>query len=113
MTGPSSMPRQGVEPPIGDGALPRFLVQVPRWNVVDAGGQKRLQRSFGFGNFAEALRFTVKVGQMAEAENHHPLLVTEWGKVTVTWWTHRIGGLHPNDFAMAARTDALYSAGNG
>ena len=112
MTDPLKMPCANGEAPLGDGALPGLLGQVPLWSVVDAGGVKRLQRTFGFGNFADALRFTVKVGEMAEAENHHPLLVTEWGKVTVTWWTHRIGGLHPNDFAMAARTDALFDAGN-
>jgi len=112
MTGLSKKTCDDGEPPIVDGALPRFLEQVPLWNLIEAGGQRRLQRTFGFGNFAEALRFTVKVGELAEAENHHPLLVTEWGKVTVTWWTHRIGGLHPNDFAMAARTDALYASGS-
>jgi 4a-hydroxytetrahydrobiopterin dehydratase len=48
------------------------------------------------------------VGEQAEEEGHHPALLTEWGKVTVTWWTHKIGGLHHNDFIMAARTDELF-----
>jgi len=47
------------------------------------------------------------VGEIAEAEDHHPLVVTEWGRVTVQWWTHKIGGLHQNDFIMAAKTDRL------
>jgi len=57
------------------------------------------------------LRFTVQVGELAEAEGHHPVIVTEWGRVTVTWWTHKIKGLHHNDFIMAAKTSQLYSGG--
>ena len=63
---------------------------------------------FTFGSFAEALAFTDAVGALAEAEGHHPAILTEWGRVTVTWWTHAIKGLHRNDFIMAARTDELY-----
>ncbi len=47
------------------------------------------------------------MGDLAEIENHHPAILTEWGKVEVTWWTHSIDGLHDNDFILAARTDAL------
>jgi 4a-hydroxytetrahydrobiopterin dehydratase len=54
------------------------------------------------------LEFTNKIGSIAEVENHHPLIITEWGKVTLDWWTHKIGGLHKNDFIMAARSDELY-----
>jgi 4a-hydroxytetrahydrobiopterin dehydratase len=75
---------------------------------VERDGVKRLERTFGFRNFAEALAFTDKVGERAEVEGHHPALLTEWGRVTVTWWTHKIGGLHQNDFIMAAKTDELY-----
>jgi len=64
---------------------------------------------FTIPNFVEALNFTNKVGALAESEGHHPALLTEWGKVTVTWWTHKIGGLHRNDFIMAAKTDQLYA----
>jgi 4a-hydroxytetrahydrobiopterin dehydratase len=52
------------------------------------------------------------VGEIAEEGGHHPLLVTEWGKVTVTWWTHKIDGLHRNDFIMAAKTEDLYRDGS-
>jgi 4a-hydroxytetrahydrobiopterin dehydratase len=62
-----------------------------------------------YKNFVEALHFTNKVGELAETEGHHPSLLTEWGKVTVTWWTHKINGLHRNDFIMAAKTDELYA----
>jgi len=62
-----------------------------------------LERSFEFDNFAQALEFTLR----EDEEGHHPALLTEWGKVTDTWWTHKLGGLHHNDFVMAAKTDEL------
>ena len=58
-------------------------------------------------NFIEAMAFTNKIAMIAEKEDHHPLIVTEWGRVKVQWWTHKIKGLHKNDFIMAAKTDAL------
>jgi 4a-hydroxytetrahydrobiopterin dehydratase len=81
--------------------------QVPDWTVVVREGIPRLERVFRFPDFAQALAFTDRVGALAEAEGHHPALLTEWGRVTVTWWTHAIGGLHRNDFVMAAKTDAV------
>ena len=83
--------------------------EIPDWNLVERDGIARLERVFQFPNFAEALGFTNRVGALAEAEGHHPALLTEWGRVTVTWWTHAIGGLHRNDFVMAAKTDALFA----
>lgn len=84
-----------------------FMAQLPEWKLIQAEGMDRLTRTFNFKNFAEALSFTNRVGQIAEQENHHPALLTEWGRVTVTWWTHKIKGLHVNDFVMAAKTDGL------
>ncbi len=81
--------------------------QIPEWEPTEREGVPRLERVFRFPDFAEALAFTVRVGELAEAEGHHPALLTEWGRVTVTWWTHKIRGLHRNDFIMAAKTDAL------
>lgn len=72
-------------------------------------GVERLERQFRFANFANALEFTIRVGAIAEAEDHHPAILTEWGRVTVGWWTHVVGGLHRNDFIMAAQTDRLYA----
>jgi 4a-hydroxytetrahydrobiopterin dehydratase len=94
-------------PTITEEEIAHFHPQVPDWNIVEAGGEKRLERSFKFRNFAEALAFTDRVGAAAEQAGHHPLLCTEWGRVTVSWWTHKIGGLHINDFIMAAKTDQL------
>lgn len=84
--------------------------QVPDWHIVERNGIKQLERTFRFHDFAAALAFTNRVGALAEDEGHHPALLTEWGKVTVTWWTHKIEGLHRNDFVMAAKTDQVYGA---
>ena len=103
------IPCRGGEPTISESEMSALMPQVPDWQVVERDGIRRLERVFRFRNFAEALRFTMQVGEMAEAEGHHPVIVTEWGRVTVTWWTHKIKGLHRNDFIMAARTSQLYS----
>ena len=87
--------------------------EVPDWTVVEKDGIPRLERQFKLKNFAQALEFTNRVGEIAEAEDHHPALLTEWGRVTVTWWTHKIKGLHRNDFIMAAKTDDLYRQQTG
>jgi len=86
--------------------------QVSEWQIIEQDNIKMLERVFKFENFSEALRFTNKVGEIAEAEGHHPSITTEWGRVTVRWWTHKIKGLHRNDFIMAAKTDQLYNSGN-
>jgi 4a-hydroxytetrahydrobiopterin dehydratase len=89
------------------GEIDEYMTQLPEWEIIELDGINRLSRKFMFGNFEEALSFTNKVGEIAEVENHHPSLLTEWGKVTVTWWSHKIRGLHLNDFVMAAKTDEL------
>jgi 4a-hydroxytetrahydrobiopterin dehydratase len=99
---------RGDEPTLTDAEIAELRPQVPDWQVVEREGTKRLERTFEFGNFAQALAFTNKVGEQAEEEGHHPAVLTEWGKVRVTWWTHKIGGLHQNDFIMAARMDELF-----
>ena len=95
-------------PSATDAEIARFQPQVAGWEVVELEGIKRLRRAFSFDDFAQALEFTNRVGELAEDEGHHPALVTEWGRTTVTWWTHKIRGLHRNDFVMAAKTDELY-----
>lgn len=81
--------------------------EIPDWEIIEEDNEQRLRRVFRFPDFAAALVFTNRVAELAEAENHHPALLLEYGKVTVRWWTHKIGGLHRNDFIMAARTDSL------
>lgn len=103
------VPCRGGVPTLTDTEIDLYYRQLQRWSVVEKNGIKRLERSFQFEDFAEALAFTNKVGEIAEKEGHHPDILTEWGRVTVTWWTHKIKGLHKNDFIMAAKTDALLS----
>jgi 4a-hydroxytetrahydrobiopterin dehydratase len=99
---------RGDEPPLTDNELEAYKPRVPEWDVVEEDGIKKLRRAFDFGNFVEALDFTNAVGEAAEEEGHHPVITLTWGKATVTWYTHKIGGLHENDFIMAAKTDELY-----
>jgi len=80
---------------------------VPDWMVVEREGIPRLERAVRVRDFAAALALTNRIGALAEAEGHHPALLTEWGRVTVSWWTHKIRGLHRNDFVMGAKTDQL------
>jgi len=97
-------------PAASDVQIAEYKTQVPDWEILEVDGVKRLRRVFKFKDFAAALAFTNQVGEIAGQQDHHPTLLTEWGKVTVTWWTHAIGGLHANDFVMAAKTDRLYPA---
>lgn len=84
-----------------------YLAELPQWQIVERDGIMQLERVFTFRNFQQALAFTNRVGEIAEAAGHHPALLTEWGKVTVTWWSHELKGLHKNDFILAARTDEV------
>jgi 4a-hydroxytetrahydrobiopterin dehydratase len=94
-------------PRVTEAEIAELQPQVPGWCLFEHDGVARLERVFKFANFAEAVAFTNRVAVIAEAEGHHPALLTEWGRVTVSWWTHKIRGLHHNDFVMAAKTDAL------
>jgi 4a-hydroxytetrahydrobiopterin dehydratase len=99
---------RGDEPALTDAEIADLQPQVPDWRVIEVNGIKHLERVFTFKDFVAALAFTNLVGDLAEEEGHHPAILTEWGKVTVSWWTHKIKGLHRNDFIMAAKTDELY-----
>ncbi|MCA1754597.1 MAG: 4a-hydroxytetrahydrobiopterin dehydratase [Spirochaeta sp.] len=100
-------PCKGGEPPIGEEELQRSLTQIPEWNVIQEGEVRKLTREFRFKNFQQALEFGNRVGELAEEHRHHPLLCIEWGRTTVTWWTHAIEDLHLNDCVMAAKTDLV------
>lgn len=94
-------------PRVNDDELAELMSQIPDWSGVVVDGMLQLHREFRFKNFRQALAFSNLVGELAEEEGHHPAILTEWGKVTVSWWTHKIAGLHKNDFIMAARTDLI------
>lgn len=87
-----------------------LLRELPDWNIIDVDGVSQLQRVFRFRNFVQAQAFVNQVADLAEEEGHHPAILLEYGRVTVRWWTHKIHGLHRNDFIMAARTDSLYES---
>lgn len=89
--------------------IAEYRPQVPDWKIVERDGIPRLERAFAFEDFGDALDFTNDVGTLAEEEGHHPAILTEWGRVTVTWWTHKIRNLHVNDFVMAAKTDEVFA----
>jgi len=95
--------------PIAHSLLTQYLNDIPLWQLSNVDGSQCLQRIFKFKNFANAMTLSNKIAEIAEQQGHHPALLTEWGKVTVRWWTHSIGGLHMNDFIMAAKTEQLYS----
>ena len=94
-------------PRVTDDELPDLLKQIPDWQPITNGSVLKLNKVFNFNNYAEAISFTNKIAELAEEEDHHPAILLEWGRVEVTWWTHKIGGLHKNDFIAAAKTDQL------
>jgi len=102
------IPCRGGMPSLTEAEIATLSPQAPDWAVIEQDGIPRLKRTFKFKNFTQALAFTNQVGELAEAEDHHPTILTEWGRVTVTWWTHVIKGLHQNDFIMATKTDRAY-----
>lgn len=95
------------DPALTDAGVAELLSQIPEWELVEVDGVKRLQRIFKLKDYAEAVAFTNRLAMTAEKEDHHPLIVLEWGRVTVQWWTHVVKGLHRNDFIMAAKTDQM------
>ena len=95
-------------PHVTEAEVAELYPAVNEWALIDESGIPKLDRQFKFPNFLDALEFTNALGELAESEGHHPRLTTEWGRVSVTWWTHKIRNLHRNDFIMAAKTDQLY-----
>ncbi len=102
----SCVPCQGGSPPLNLEEAQKCLAQTPDWNLFHEG--TRLERRFAFKNFLAALDFVNRVGAIAEREGHHPDICFGWGYATVVYYTHKIGGLHENDFVMAAKTSELY-----
>ena len=105
------IPCRGGIPPLDKTEATRYLEQVPDWMLED--DAHRLERSFKFGNFREALEFVTRVGALAEREGHHPDVSFGWGWATVSWQTKKIKGLHENDFIMAAKLDRIAAAASG
>ncbi len=94
-------------PVVSEQEANRLLLTVPAWKRSFHEGVQKLIRDFYFIEFKDAFDFTLKLAKLAEREGHHPGIYVEWGKVTVYWWSHKINGLHMNDFIMAAKTDTI------
>ena len=94
-------------PRVADDELPDLLKQIPDWQPITNDCVLKLNKVFNFDNYSDAISFTNKIAKLGEEEDHHPAILLEWGRVEVTWWTHKIGGLHKNDFIAAAKTDLL------
>ena len=104
------MPCRGDVPRLNSSEIAELQPEVSEWRLEVKDGIPRLERTFRFKDFSQALEFTNRVGELAEQQDHHPAILTEWGKVSVSWWTHKIEGLNRNDFIMAAKTDAIFEA---
>lgn len=106
------IPCMGGIPPLSMAAIQTYLPEVPEWRLLEEDAIQKIRRVFSFSAYARGISFAQQVGMLAEEEGHHPVILIEWGQVTVTWWTHKIKGLHRNDFIMAAKSDELYRLAN-
>ncbi len=94
--------------PVAADERERLLKEIPDWRIECVDGMDQLVGNFSFPDFGAALKFVNHVGELAEAADHHPRIVLEWGAGEVRWWTHAIGDLHENDFILAARTSQVH-----
>ena len=94
-------------PKVTNSEIESLMPQIPSWSILENDAIKRLVCSFAFLDYDQTVNFANSVTKLAEEEDHHPEIIIEWGKVTVSWWSHKIKGLHMNDFICAAKTDEL------
>ena len=93
-------------PKVSDDEASLLIKEIEGWDLIND-GIKKLKKEFSFSNYSDSVDFSNKVADMAEQEDHHPQIILEWGKVTVIWWSHKIKGLHKNDFICAAKTNNI------
>ena len=99
------VPCQGGVEPLKGKAIEELREYLSKdWRVIN---EHHLEKEYKFKDFAQALEFVNKVGRLAESQGHHPDIYLSWGKVKLTIWTHKIKGLHKNDFILAAKADEL------
>ncbi len=104
------VPCRGGVPPLTENEIIDLRLNTPMWQTVEVEGIKRLTREFTFEHYDDALIFTMRVGRLAQEQDHHPTITVRYKKVEVEWYTHTIKGLHRNDFIMAAKADTAYLA---
>ena len=102
------IPCRGGVPPLQGEHLAALSAQLPAWSVIEA---HHIEKTFAFPNFKSALAFVNRIGEICEQQGHHPDICFGWGKVKVTFYTHKIAGLTESDFIMAAKIDQLYFPG--
>ncbi len=100
------VPCRGDEPTLEMGRVRDMLDEVEGWELHE-GDEPHIEKEFKFDDFAEAMEFVNKVADLAEEEGHHPDICIHWNEVELTLWTHAIGGLHKNDFIVAAKIDEI------
>ena len=88
---------------------PELLKELEDWSIEEESINK-LVKTYNFANYADSVSFTNKIADLAEAEDHHPKIVLEWGSVKLEWWSHKIKGLHLNDFICAAKSDKIFKS---
>ncbi len=93
-------------PIVSDDEASLLIKEIEGWDIIND-GIKKLKKEFSFSNYSDSVDFSNKVADMADKEDHHPQIILEWGKVTVIWWSHKIKGLHKNDFICAAKTNKI------
>ena len=94
-------------PLVSDSEAKVLFLELDGWVIESDSGINQLIKTYKFSNYAESLDFSNKVADLAESEDHHPKIVLEYGSVEVSWWSHKIKGLHKNDFICAAKTDLI------
>ena len=107
LAGKTCTPCRGGVPPLTREQADIFHAQAPDWKLSE--DVHHIERSFRFRNFREALTFVQEIGELAEAEGHHPSISFDWGHATVSWQTKNINGLHENDFIMATKIDRMFA----
>jgi len=104
LTKKKCVPCMGGIPPLTEGEINKHLSVIKNWHVIN---NHHIEKTFEFPDFKSALSYVNKIGELAEQENHHPNICFTWGKADVSIWTHKINGLHENDFILAAKIDEL------
>ena len=94
-------------PLVSDSEAKVLLLELDGWVIESDSSINQLIKTYKFSNYAESLDFSNKVADLAESEDHHPKIVLEYGSVEISWWSHKIKGLHKNDFICAAKTDLI------
>lgn len=109
LAGRKCVPCRGGTPPLTVKEILPLSAQLDDWTVAE---RHHIKKTFHFKDFQSALDFVNQVGAIAEAEDHHPDICLAWGKVQITSWTHKIGGLSESDFILAAKIDRAFGEAN-